>query len=97
MRHQSTCRQGHPSHTEASPSSLVQHGGVVDDDLAGRNIHASVLHRCRFCRGEEANYSATSLHCPSDNLRQILMEALHPKLVHADLRLGELANHLMKV
>jgi hypothetical protein len=45
-----------------------------------------VLHRCRFCRGEEANYSATSLHCPSDNLRQILMEALHPKLVHADLR-----------
>ena len=59
---------------------------VVDDNRTGRNIHAAVLECWLVLFGEEANHFATGPDSHRVDLRQLLMETLHPELVQTDLR-----------
>jgi len=43
-----------------------------------------VSHCRRFCRREESEHPASRFHCARVNQRQVLIETLNPKLIHAD-------------
>jgi hypothetical protein len=80
------CCQRHRSVMEVGIGSLVRRVEIVDDDVTGKNLHSAVL-QCRLVLfGEKADNSATGLYGRRVDLRKMLVEALHPELVHADLR-----------
>jgi hypothetical protein len=80
------CCQRHRSETAVTAGSLVHYVVIADDNIMRRNVPSTVLQRWLMCIGEEADDPATWPYFAGVDLRQLFVEALHPKLIQVDLR-----------
>src|SRR5436305_1264349 len=64
----------------------MDHPKIIDNDFPGSNIHTAVVQRGLTRLGEEGDCFPTRFDGERRNLREMLMEALHPEPAETDLR-----------
>src|SRR4051812_39623236 len=76
---------GHHSETAVAYGSMMHHVVMNDDDFLRREVPSTILYRRLIRIGEKAYRPAAGPFFTCIDLRQPVVEALHPQPVHVDL------------